>query len=93
VVGIDHDEVAAGEAKQRTPALSQVQVRWGDVQALEMSDGSFDSVHTDRVLQHVPDPAAAVAEAGRVLKVGWSSGLRRTGLANPRDRPSRGSLG
>jgi SAM-dependent methyltransferase len=70
VVGLDHDETAVGRARRRTAHLPQVQVRHGEVEALPMADGSFDAVHTDRLLQHVTDPAAAVAEAGRVLRVG-----------------------
>lgn len=33
-------------------------------------DGSFDAVHTDRVLQHVSDPDAALASAARLLRPG-----------------------
>lgn len=43
----------------------------GDIQSLGMlADASFDSVICLEVLEHVPDPANAVAEMARVLKEG-----------------------
>ncbi len=41
-----------------------------DVHRLPVADRSVDRVHTDRVLQHVKDPVAVVAEAARVLRPG-----------------------
>ena len=70
VVGVDHQEAAVDRARQRTADLPQVQAQQGDVAGLGWPDGSFDAVHTDRVLQHVLDVPAALAEAARVLKVG-----------------------
>jgi SAM-dependent methyltransferase len=57
-------------AAARTAAWSQVVVRRGDVQHVELADGSVDRARTDRVLQHVDDPARTVAEIGRVLRRG-----------------------
>jgi SAM-dependent methyltransferase len=42
----------------------------GDIQRLPFSDGSFDTVFCSQVLEHVPEPALALAELGRVLKSG-----------------------
>lgn len=42
----------------------------GDIQALDLPDRSVDAAHTDRVLQHVTDPATVVSEAARVLRPG-----------------------
>jgi SAM-dependent methyltransferase len=41
-----------------------------DVLALPYPDGAFDGVRTERVLQHVADPDAAIAELARVTKPG-----------------------
>jgi ubiquinone/menaquinone biosynthesis C-methylase UbiE len=45
-----------------------VVVEEGDVHHLGLPAGSVDRVHTDRVLQHVADPDAVVAEVARVLR-------------------------
>ena len=37
---------------------------------LPLADGSVDRARVDRVLQHVSDPARAIAEAARVLQAG-----------------------
>jgi SAM-dependent methyltransferase len=41
---------------------------YGDAQALPFVEGSFDVVLLLHVLEHVPDPSAAMAEALRVLR-------------------------
>ena len=73
VVGVDTDGAALGLAAERVAALPWVQVAEADAQHLELDDGSVDRVHTDRVLQHVDDPAAVVAEAERVLRRGGAA--------------------
>lgn len=42
----------------------------GDALALPFGDALFDTVLCNQVLEHVPDPARAMAEAARVLKPG-----------------------
>ena len=73
VTGIDHDPDAVCQAAERTAGLPQVEVREGDIRSLDIPAASADKVHTDRVLQHVPDPAAALAEARRVLRDGGTA--------------------
>jgi ubiquinone/menaquinone biosynthesis C-methylase UbiE len=70
VIGLDSDPAAVREARERTAASAQVEVVEGDVHALDLPDGSVDRVHTDRVLQHVADPAAVLGQARRVLRPG-----------------------
>lgn len=71
VVGVDLSAgmLAAGAARLagagRAAALAQA-----DAARLPFADGSFDAVRVERVLQHVPDPAAVVAEVRRVLRPG-----------------------
>ena len=68
VIGVDHKDTAVKNARERIVDLPQVQVRTADIVDHYMPAESADAVHTDRVLQHVSDPAAAIAEAARVLK-------------------------
>lgn len=70
VIGLDSDPVALREARHRTAGLPQVQVVEGDIHAIGLPDHSVDRVHTDRVLQHVADPAAVLGDARRVLRPG-----------------------
>jgi ubiquinone/menaquinone biosynthesis C-methylase UbiE len=72
VIGIDHDPRMLAEAGRRHPA---VRLREGDAHDLPLDTGSVDRVRTDRVLQHVADPAAAIAEARRVLRPGGVLGM------------------
>jgi ubiquinone/menaquinone biosynthesis C-methylase UbiE len=73
VTGIDHDPDAVRQARERVTGLPQVEVCEGDIHSLDIAAASVDTVHTDRVLQHVPDPAAALAEARRVLRDGGTA--------------------
>lgn len=41
-----------------------------DITAIPVEDGSFDAVMCTEVLEHVPDPVAALKELNRVLKPG-----------------------
>jgi len=73
VTGIDSDPDAVRQAAGRTAGLPQVEVREGDLHSLAIPAASVDKVHTDRVLQHVQDPPAALAEARRVLRDGGTA--------------------
>ena len=73
VTGIDHDPDAVRQAAERTAGLPRVEVREGDIRSLDIPAASADKVHTNRVLQHVPDPRAALAEARRVLRDGGTA--------------------
>lgn len=49
---------------------SNVTYAVGDVRQLAFPDDTFDGVRTERVLQHLDDPDAAVAELARVTRPG-----------------------
>jgi ubiquinone/menaquinone biosynthesis C-methylase UbiE len=68
VIGIDHDPVMVERARERMAAYRNVEVRAGDVHALALADACVDRARVDRVLQHVSDPAQALAELRRVLR-------------------------
>lgn len=70
VLGIDNDASATAVAARAASQYPQVEVEEGDAHHLNLSGGSVDRIHTDRVLQHVADPGAVIAEAARVLRPG-----------------------
>ncbi|WP_330173541.1 methyltransferase domain-containing protein [Streptomyces sp. NBC_01498] len=70
VIGIDSNPEMVTRARTRTEELPAVDVWLGDIHALPLADGSVDRARTDRVLQHVDDPARALAEIRRVLRPG-----------------------
>jgi ubiquinone/menaquinone biosynthesis C-methylase UbiE len=70
VIGVDHDQATTDAARARTAKQSTVTVRLGDIHDLPLPDRTADRARTDRVLQHVADPAQALREARRVLRPG-----------------------
>ena len=48
--------------------LPEHPVVMGDIEAMPFGDGSFATVVCTEVLEHVPDPAVALREIGRVLR-------------------------
>ena len=70
-VGIDVSEQLLAEARRRADeAAVAVEFRTGDAHALPFADASFDVVRTERVLQHVEDPARVLEEMARVARRG-----------------------
>ncbi|GAA1952277.1 methyltransferase domain-containing protein [Kitasatospora viridis] len=68
-------EVAERRAAE---AGSSAGFRDGDALALPLGDGEADLVRCERVLQHLTDPARAVAEIARVLRPGGRVALLDT---------------
>ena len=67
VVGFDASAVMIAEAKRRTSHGRARFVR-GDAASMPFPANAFDAVRVERVLQHVADPATALAELARVLR-------------------------
>jgi len=65
--GIDISEGMLELARSRQP---QLDFRWADAEELPFEAGSFDAVVGGFVLNHLPSPERAIAEATRVLAPG-----------------------
>lgn len=68
VIGVDHSAAMLKAARKRTANFRNVQLRRGDLEAVPIDDGSCDAAVLMLVLAHVPRPAAALAEATRILR-------------------------
>ena len=71
-VGIDqsHDMLAIARTHLDKARISGVQVRHGDIYALNLPRDSYDVVTIHQVLHYLDDPARAIREAARVLRPG-----------------------
>jgi ArsR family transcriptional regulator len=71
-IGLDASRAMLALARSRLsrPGLTHCVVRLGDMYRLPMADASFDHVVLQMVLHYAEDPAAALAEAVRVLRPG-----------------------
>jgi SAM-dependent methyltransferase len=71
VIGIDVSSEMLRVARARpTAARSRVRFTLGDACALDEPDDYFDVVRSERTLQWLTDPAAAIAEMARVVRPG-----------------------
>jgi SAM-dependent methyltransferase len=72
VLGVDTTQEILESARRNRPVGTKVEVelRIGDVYALDLPDDSFDVVHAHQVLQHLADPVAALREMRRVCRPG-----------------------
>jgi ubiquinone/menaquinone biosynthesis C-methylase UbiE len=65
-----YSAVLKGRAFAQSLELPGISWNVGDIQSLAHLDHSFDTVISCETIEHVPDPAKAVAELARVLKRG-----------------------
>ncbi|HEX5189362.1 MAG TPA: methyltransferase domain-containing protein [Streptosporangiaceae bacterium] len=70
VVGVDAASDVLAEARTAAEGVPNVSFEAGDVYGLAFAEGSFDVVHAHQVLQHLPDPVAALTEMRRVCRPG-----------------------
>jgi len=70
VIAVDRSADMLQAARRRVRETTNVEVRRGDLEALPIPDEELDAATLLLVLHHLPDPAAALREAARVLKPG-----------------------
>lgn len=71
VTGVDLSAQMVREARRRAGAAAgTVEFLAGDVLSLGLPEGAFDGCRCERTLQHVADPAGAVAEMARLVRPG-----------------------
>ena len=70
VVGVDPSQDMRAPASARCAAYPSVQIVDGFADALPLKDGAADKAVAVQVLEYLPDIAAAIREAHRVLRVG-----------------------
>jgi ubiquinone/menaquinone biosynthesis C-methylase UbiE/DNA-binding transcriptional ArsR family regulator len=67
---LNHAMLAYARMKLERAGLSQVQARHGDLYNVPLPDGAADALVLHQVLHFLDDPAAALAEAARLLAPG-----------------------
>ena len=73
VVGIDLAETMLAYAERHraaSPHKNRIEFRLADAKRLDFDDASFDTVFSNTILHHIPDPRSFLSEARRVLKPG-----------------------
>lgn len=72
VVGVERDAQAVESARLRLAdaGVDNVELHVGDVQAVEQLEDRFDAVVGRLILMYLPDPAAALSGAARLLRPG-----------------------
>jgi len=70
VTGFDISEAMLTQARERHGQVDGLDFVKIDASGLDAPDDSFDGIRADRVLIHVPDPRATLAEMIRVTKPG-----------------------
>jgi SAM-dependent methyltransferase len=69
ITGIDIDENLLSDAR-RNLSSRDIRFRRADALALPFRSGTFDTVTISNALHHIPDPATALHQICRVLKIG-----------------------
>ncbi len=92
-VDMEASQVEVARTVARANALDNAEFHVGDAAELPFEDGYFDVVHCHNVLMHIPDTAAALAEAKRVLKPGGVLGCREMIVDSSFTYPDFGVIG
>ena len=70
VIAVDGSADMLDAARRRVGERPNVDIRQGDLEALPLQDGELDCAMLSLVLHYSPDPAMALAEVARVVKLG-----------------------
>lgn len=79
VVGVDLAEHMLRHARRHlaeSPYAGRAEFRKADAKGLDFEDASFDTVYSNTILHHIPDPRPFLAEARRVLRPGGALLIR-----------------
>ena len=85
VVGLDRQRSALQTAQANHPDAIYVE---GDAMNLPFPDQAFDHVHGSWIIEHVPDPVAALREVRRVLRIGGTCRFLEVDNASLRTAPA-----
>ena len=77
VIGLDFnaEQVAVASRDAGSRGIANLEFKQGSVYELPFADASFDTVFSHALLEHLREPAKAVAEFRRVLKRGGALGV------------------
>lgn len=95
---VDVSAASLAEARERVSAagLPLPSFEEADLRALPFADGTFDDAFVCFVLEHLPDPATALAELRRVVRPGGSltviEGDHASTLFHPEDAAARAAI-
>src|SRR5262245_42841695 len=70
VIAVDRSRAMLKAARQRLAPQDNVELRHGELEALPIDDRTLDAAVCCLALHYLPDPAAALREAARVLRPG-----------------------
>lgn len=73
VVGVDLSSNMLRHAERHRAASTfadRIEYRLGDAKGLAFDDDSFDTIYSNTILHHIPDPRPFLSEAWRVLRPG-----------------------
>lgn len=73
VTGIDLSQRMLERAqahRARSPHAARLQFRLADAKRIDAPDGAYDTVFSNTILHHIPDPRPFLREAARVLRPG-----------------------
>ncbi len=70
VIAVDNSPAMINAAAQRLAGLANVELRTGELSAVPIADNACDAATIILALTYVADPAAVLAEAGRILRPG-----------------------
>lgn len=93
VVAVDASARMIDEFRKRLPPGVPIETQVADVHALPFSPDTFDGVLANRLLQHLPNPSAAVREMVRVSRHGATIAIAEPDWDTFAVEPSGGRAG